>query len=586
MATNTIPEANVNFASNQIPSLCQIPGGFYAVSNGYLGAEQQQVFLYSESGVIQSGIYCPTVNTTGFYMNCMDYLGDLYLAIGAGELYIVNVNNPTAPVGVFSAPFTPALSPVQYVKSVLWYNDGITLPYLMVQSTDSPGAQTFNIFKIEFTNNTFAVIATDVFVTLDSYAENTNALNLLQSTGEMFILHQDQSIQIWKLNTLTQTSTINANTAVTTATVFNVLPDISYTYTWVLQTQIASTELLSGLAVSWTNPNEIYITNTVGDVWYGALVNGAYSLIVFPAITTAYQSINTVPSGSGGFNSKALNYGIANQNPHGVYNTITEITGVAKNDVSGEFLLTSGGNLISFPTTDITTENFSVTFVNGNLLWANNGTDIFAGLKDIFYTQTFIDAINAALLEAYNKFPPNTFAEAPVMTLDFVSGLLTLTYSGDYSTVGNGILFNNALLQLCKFPSSIDAVDSSFNLLSLKLLSTSTSQTSRSIYLFNKLSDVNFISNTIYVVNSYFGNNNTNQIITSVQVPISQFIDNVGQVLFYQPNFLRTYTMASNNPLQRLQLQINYVYNDGTNYALTLAPFTNWQCDLKFIRKY
>ena len=430
-----------------------------------------------------------------------------------------------------------------------------------------------------------------MLVNEDNYVRATNALSLLQSTGEMFCLKTDQSIQIWNLNVsnpnpIIQTSTINADPNITTTTVFNVLPDISYTYTWVLQTQIASTELLSGLAVSWTNPNEIYITNTVGDVWYGALVNGAYSLIVFPGITTAYQSINTVPSGSGGFNSKALNYGIANQNPHGVYNTITEITGVARNDISGEFLLASGGNLLSFPTTDITTENFSVAFANENLLWANNGEDVFAGNRDIFTTQTFIDAINVAFLEAFNKFPPNTFAEAPVMTLDFVSGLLTLTYSGDYTTVGNGILFNNVLLQLCKFPSTVDTVNPNFNLLSLKPLTTSTSQTSRSIYLFNKLSDINFISNTIYVVNSYFGNNNTNQVLTSIQVPISESIDNVGQVLYYQPQFLRTYTMASNNPLQRLQLQINYVYNDGTNYALTLAPFTNWQCDLKFIRKY
>ena len=583
--TNLIPEANVDFTAGQIPSLCQIPGGYYAVSNGSLTAVQQ-IFTYSEAGIIQAGISCATVNTTGFFMSCVENAGNRYLIVGAGDLYVFDVTLPNVPSLVLNTTLTPMGYFPQFVKGVAWVDDGVILPYLVTLSSDSAGETVdFNLFKVEFTNNTFSVIGATAFMNIGAYANNTNGLSVLISCGEVFVLRIDQTVEIWNLGLLQQTSTIQPDVA-GVSNLIHVFPDISHTYTWIAQTQVASAELLAGVAISWTNPNEIYIVNTAGVAYSGALVNGSYSLSVFANIPTAYASINVVPGASTGYNSKALNFGIANQNPHGVYNTVVEITGCSGNDVSGEFLVQAGTNLISFPTVDITTENFLVPFAIGNLIWSANGEDIFAGNRDIFTTQTFIDAVNVAFLEAYDKFPANTFAEAPVMTLDYTTGLLTLTYSGDYTTVGNGILFNDVLLQLCRFPSVVDTINPALNLLLLKPQSTSTSQTSKSIYLFNKLTDIQFISNTIFVVDSYFGNNNTNQVITSVQVPITDSIDNLGVVLFYQPDFLRTYNMASNNPLQRLQLQINYVYVDGTSYPLLLAPFTNWQCDLKFIRKF
>ena len=587
LSTNTIPEANVDFVAGQTPSLCQIPGGYYAVSNGALGAVQQ-IFTYSEAAVIQAGIALPTVNTTGFFMSCVENAGNRFLVVGAGNLYVYDVTLPNVPALVLNTVLSPFGYFPQFVKGVQWVDDNVTQPYLITLSSDSAGETVvFNLFKVEFTNTTFSVIGTTAFMNIGAYANNTNGVSVFIAAGEVFVLRIDQTVEIWNLSLLQQTSTVVPVVPVDVlAEAFYALPDISYTYTWVIQTQIASTELLAGIAISWANPNEIYIVNTAGAAYFGALVNGAYSLDIFPAITTAYASINTVPSASVGYNAKALNFGIVNQNPHGVYNTVVEITGCARNDVSGEFLIQAGTSLISFPCLDITTENFLVPFVNGNLIWADNGSDIFAGNRDIFSTQVFIDAVNVAFLEAFNKFPPNTFAEAPVLSLDFATGLLTLTYSGGYTTVGNGILMNSVLLQLCRFPSIVDTINPALNLLLLKPLSTSTSQTSKSIYLFNKLVDIQFISNTIYVTNSYFGNNVTNQVITTTQVPISDSIDSLGIVLYYQPTFLRTYTMSSNNPLQRLQLQINYLYTDSTSYPLTLAPFSSWNCEVKFIRKF
>lgn len=586
--TYLIPEANVNYADGNTLGFCQIPGGYFAVSNGYAGVTpEQQVFIYSEAGVVQAGVYLPDTNNAlpGWFLACGQNAGEKYLIVGAGNLYVVNVTTPNAPAIILNTQLTPGEYFPQYVKGVQWVD--ATTPYLIVTSADAPTNPGFNLFKVTFTDLSFSQIdyATTVFINVNTYAYNVNPLSFLQSANEIFILVDDGSVEIWNVGSLLQTSTVYPN--VNTTNVFYVLPDIGYTYEWVLQTQVTSTVTLGGIAVSQTNPNEIYVTATpAGEVYFGALVSGQYTLVPFIAIPTNFTRINVVPSPTAGYNSKAFNYGISGQNPHGVFNSAGQITGVARNDISGEFLIQDGTNLVSFPCLSFATPNFSVTYAAGNLIWANNGEDIFAGNRDIFNTQTLIDAINVAFVEAFDKFPPNTFAEAPVMTLDYATGLLTLTYSGDYTTVGNGILFNNSLLQICKFPSTVDTINPAFNLLLLKPTSTSTTQFNKSIYLFNKLENINFVSNTIYVVNSYFGNNNTNQVLTSIQVPISDQIDNVGQVLYYQPTFLRPYTLASNNPLQRLQLTINYVYNDGTSYQLLLAPYTAWQCELKFVRKY
>jgi hypothetical protein len=148
---------------------------------------------------------------------------------------------------------------------------------------------------------------------------------------------------------------------------------------------------------------------------------------------------------------------------------------------------------------------------------------------------------------------------------------------------------NPALLHLFAFPNAVDSVNPIMNNITpLPPTSTSLTQTSRSIYLFNELDKIVFISNTIFVFGSFFGNNNTNNIITDIDVPVNSagYVDNVGQTLYYQPNFLRPFMLSSNNALQRIQLFINYVYRNGTQYPLLLAPNTNFSAKLIFPRRY
>jgi hypothetical protein len=87
------------------------------------------------------------------------------------------------------------------------------------------------------------------------------------------------------------------------------------------------------------------------------------------------------------------------------------------------------------------------------------------------------------------------------------------------------------------------------------------------------------------VVGSYAGSNSQNQTITDVDVPIDTFIDNQGEILFYQPSLLRPYILGSNNSIQRVELRVFYQYNDGTQYNLLISPDDSWSSLFCFVKK-
>jgi hypothetical protein len=340
----------------------------------------------------------------------------------------------------------------------------------------------------------------------------------------------------------------------------------------------------------------LFALNTAGTVYSGDLAGGSITFTVYsPASGSgAFDSINAILPATSTFDTYVRNYGISGQNPHGDYHyAVTPVYSLARNAISGEFLVSSGGTspaVASYEPLSFA-QQWSISNITGNyLIYAKNGEDINAGSYDIYDFQTLIDAINVAFQEAFVRVPSGIFATAPVVSLNFQTGLATLTYSADYSgtPLTRGILMNSALHQLLYYYSTVDTVNPNFYKVALPLNSTSLTQTSKSLYLFNQLDKILFISNTIFVFGSYFGANNTNNIITDIDVPTNSdgYMNNLGQVVYYQPTFLRPFILNSNIPLSRVQMQVWYSTLNGEQRQLEIVPDGNWNAKLLFCRRY
>ncbi len=339
---------------------------------------------------------------------------------------------------------------------------------------------------------------------------------------------------------------------------------------------------LIGVAVSPTNPNAIFGLKGDGVIYKGYLSGsrGSQSIDFTPTAWSAYESINAGPGSLTTANGTVYNYSIQDQSNQGTYASGKTITSLTHNGVTEQYLIACGDDAVLQALTSDVSLVWSDTGVTGiNWISARDGSDIDAGPYDIYNTQAFINALNVALLEAYNGLPAGTFTEAPSVTLDYVSGLLTLHYSADYTVAGVGITFNAPLLKLCYF----------YNLAGTLILtpnSTSETQTSKTIYQFNQLDKILFLSDSIYVFGSLYGNNAFNNVITDIDIDTSTFIDNIGESILYQPTFLRPYIMSSPDKLQRFQMSIRYAYKDGTTYQLYIAPADNWTARSIFPRRY
>ena len=108
------------------------------------------------------------------------------------------------------------------------------------------------------------------------------------------------------------------------------------------------------------------------------------------------------------------------------------------------------------------------------------------------------------------------------------------------------------------------------------------------MYAFNQLDKILIQSNNLFVSGSFFGGNSVSKVITDVDVPIDGFVNgNLGQVLYYQPNFLRVFQMGSGgNAIDRIQMSILYRYRDGEEYQLLLPPNEAFSVKLDFIKRF
>jgi hypothetical protein len=330
----------------------------------------------------------------------------------------------------------------------------------------------------------------------------------------------------------------------------------------------------------------MYLSDTAGKVYSGVISSTG---VVATAITTIddFDSITSFPLAKQLIDGTVYNFQASTQAAKGTVTYAAAISGVCRNEISQEFLVAHGTSLTSLQPASLT-QNFQTTVSTINLIWAKSGEDISAGNVDVMSYAQLVDAINIAFEEAFLKLPSATFQVAPTLSLNYATGLLTLNYSSDYSVATAGILMNPALIQLVYFPNTVDTVDATMNRIILAPSSTSETQVSRSIYQFNQLDKILFISNTMYVLGSYFGNNSSNNIITDVDVPINEagYMNNAGNTLYYQPTFLRPYQLGSQMPLTRIQVQVWYAYQDGTQYQLYVPAGQSWDAKLIFIRQF
>lgn len=365
------------------------------------------------------------------------------------------------------------------------------------------------------------------------------------------------------------------------------------TYDTPITTNLGAT--IQSVAMS-SQSNDIYVTDLSGKVYLGTL--SGTSVTNFEQITTSggqlYASISTWKDTN--FSSDIKAYTISSQTPLGSQNLgLVEVFGLTRNEITGEFLTSTSDNNVIDYSYNLLSTNWTSSVPHAGCIFTKNSENIDAGPAPIYSYQVLINAINIAFELAFIRANVNGagLLSAPVISMNFQTGICTLTYDSEYTNSKNGvvsstdgILFNNALSTLIEFNSSADVLVSGFDLINLSIGSTSTSQNNQTITSFNELDKILFNSTTLFVGQSYFGNNQTNNTVTDIDYDSSTIISNAGQWLLYQPNFIRPFLLASNNAIDRIQIQIFYQYLNGTVYPLMINPSSGWNCKLTFIRKF
>ena len=358
-------------------------------------------------------------------------------------------------------------------------------------------------------------------------------------------------------------------------------------YAWTQQT---SNIPLKSVCVSRTNSNTLYgISNTDSTTYSGTLNNNAITfsqIVAFQSQT--YNYISTTINTSVDVNTNLRTYTINNQQPLSTTIILNEnIASIARNEQLRQYMvpLMKANQVASF--NDALVQQYTNTLTAPFAIFAKNGADIDAGPYSINDLTLVVAAINAAFIDAYNsvKSQGGNLAEFPYLVLDS-NGLLTLNYSTDYANAGNAILFNNPLEQLCYFTATPDTIDIGF--FNLFLTGSSTTQLNKSMYIFNQLDKIQIASQSLFINGQYFGANSFSQVITDIDVPIDQFPNgNVGQILYYQPSFLRVFQLTSGgNPVNRIQLSIYYAYRNGTVAIVPLVPGESFSTTIEFIKKF
>jgi hypothetical protein len=530
------------------------------------------------------------------------------LIAGGTTFYVYNVTN-TASVQLVSTQNVSTVitglqqgQTLQEINNVVCFLSGSSSGFFIGTSNLSTTGYPDLFGSFTYTNTTFSTLSgASVIYTGYQYRTESNNIPVNKSLGEVYLQTHGSGLQ----NQVTygvliyNYSAQDISCTISTVTLNNMfVPEvIDGTFAWQQKT-FTPEQAISSLCFSQTNPNKMYVVDSDDNLLYQTNVN-------LPAPYVSTRVLNTpdeMSSVSSGLptltnvNSTAYCYNLqGGQTLIGSFNVQNApILAIGKDRVSyngqGEFILSSYHNeVVSLAPSGFASQWVVTPFDTAGFIYVKPGEDLYAGDVSIYDYETLVRNINQAFAEAYGYLVSDGgqgMIGPPVISLDPVTSKLTLTYAAPYSEAGNGILFNNSMLQLCKFSSTPDTIDPGMNLLLLPEASTSLTQISRSIYIFNQLDQILLVSNTIFVIGSLYGNNLQNNILQDFSVPISDQPGNQGVVLYVQPNFVSTLTIGSNQAIQRIQLRVLYKYKDETTYPLLLAPNSNWTAKMMFIKKY
>ena len=360
-------------------------------------------------------------------------------------------------------------------------------------------------------------------------------------------------------------------------------------------TQVTTNEPITYVAVSRSNPNNVYIVqNTDNTIYQGLLVSNSITFTQIPEFDTQQYAGLMTKLNQNTINETRLT-AISTQTQTELGQIVvsnTYIKSIAKNEITAEFLVGNPTtNIINSYTYNLTPKYQLSSPITPTFIFAKNAEDIDAGNADIFSYAPLINAINLAFEEAYQRLiSGNTtpITSAPTISMNYQTGLCTLSYPVGYSQSNNGIYFNKKLWQLIKYnPYVVSTTQDLQGLykLGLPLNSTSYTQSTSTIWEFNLLNQVAFQSNTLFIANSYFGNNQSNRIVATIDIPTKDLLEN-NDILYYQPTFMRPYTLSSGSPIDRIQIDVLYSYRDFTVYPLMVSPGQNWRAQFDFIKKY
>lgn len=484
-------------------------------------------------------------------------------------------------------------------------NNGASTLFALLQTTQQNVQLGQQINKITFTDNTYTSMATSI--ELYSTSRNIAQIDMHVSNNALMFTEGDlqannvfNNCQFKTLMQLGNYSTNNIIVASMPNQTFQIpfyFPDKSNVY--LSQTtsethkwkQITSNIQLKALSVSRSNPNKLYGIGLLDNLIYeGNLINNTIVFKQKTEFAQTYDYLSNIPNTNPTIQSKLYLYGLQSQNLITSLELNDECGAIARNDVTNQYMVSlKTQNKVQALNAETLASVFTSTLIGAYRIFTKNGSDIDAGKLDIYNISVLIEGINNAFIEATTKINQalgaGTISSPPSLSLNYQTGLCTLTYPVVFTQSVNGILFNQPLLNVVYYQSTLDQQSGLYQLV-LNTQQETTTQNVKTINKFNQLDKVLFRSNSIYVVGAYFGINNSNNIFFDIDCPTSDWIENLDQTLYFQPNFLRTYFLRSNLSLDDIQIQLYYQYKDGTTYELYINNGENVTVKLQFVSKF
>ena len=208
----------------------------------------------------------------------------------------------------------------------------------------------------------------------------------------------------------------------------------------------------------------------------------------------------------------------------------------------------------------------------------------------VYDLQTYITIINNAFSVAYELILGGAFTTniktAPVLSIDWSSGILTLTYDPLMFEGLNRIYINNALLNYLQFQSSVSAVYPLFNKLYIPPASTSITQSKLSFFKFNQIDKLIVVS-SMSIIGDQTGSNKQTITFTDLDLNLNDPIFlNMSGCFIYDAILMRNYTLQSNQGMRIINYGITVRYLDKEEVPYLIPPQQNVSIKFQFTRIY